>query len=250
MRVLALNGSPRKQAGATFRLLEALLAGMSEAGAETRIVHLAELGLHHCLGCYTCWTRTPGECVHRSDDEMSSAIAAWREADLVVFGTPLYHFSMTGLMATFLDRLLPESEPWLVADPEAPQNTMHPRRHRQPSSGLLVVPCGFPDTDQFAPLVHFFRYLAERRHWKWLGEILRPGAEALLSPALAPIAMPYLQEVRSAGAALASQGSIPAKQLEALGRALIPGDRAAFYAGANQHWEGLLKRRAGPAVAH
>lgn len=130
MKVLALNGSPRKRASSTFRILDALLAGMRDAGAETELLHLQELDLKPCLGCYTCWVATPGACVYRDRDGMAAAIAAWREADLIVLGTPLYSFSMTGLMKNFVDRLLPELEPWLVPDPDGPPGqTRHPRRH-------------------------------------------------------------------------------------------------------------------------
>ncbi len=249
MKVLALNGSPRRRTGATSRLLEALLAGMAEAGAATELVQLADLELRSCLGCYTCWVATPGECVFRDRDGMARVVRAWRDADLVVFGTPLYHFSMTGLMKNFLDRLLPESEPWLVEDPQAPGRTMHPRRFRQPASALLVSPCGFPDADQFAPLVHTFRYIAGRHHWTWLGELLRPGAEVLTRAAAAPVAEPYLAEVRRAGAALVVEGRIPPDLQEALGRELVPGGRQDFFARANQHWEALLGRSGPPASA-
>jgi len=249
MKVIALNGSPRKRVSATFRILEALLAGMKDAGAETKLVQLAELDLQACVGCYTCWVATPGECIHRDRDGMAGMMAAWREADVVVFGTPLYHFSMTGIMKTFLDRLLPEIEPWLVEDPQAPSRTRHPRRYRGPERAFLVSPCGFPDADQFAPLVHTFRYIAERHHWTWMGELLRTGAEPLSRTALAPLFEPYLANVRRAGSALVREGRIPEALAEALGRDLFPGGRAAFYEQANLFWKDLMARHRRPAGA-
>jgi hypothetical protein len=241
MKVLGLNGSPRRRDGATSRLLEALLAGMAESGAETRLVHLADLDLRTCRGCYTCWVRTPGECVHRDRDGMAGTMGAWREADVVVFGTPLHHFSMAALMKTFLDRLLPELEPWLVPDPEAPSWTTHPARRRGPASALLVSPCGFPDADQFAPLVHTFRYIAGRHHWTWLGEILRTAAEPLARGEPAALLEPYLADVRRAGTALVRDGRIPDALTEALGRDLLPGGRDAFRERANRFWEELME---------
>jgi NAD(P)H-dependent FMN reductase/putative sterol carrier protein len=249
MKVLALNGSPRKRVSATSRILEALLAGMKDAGAETTLVHLAGLDLQACVGCYTCWAATPGECIHRDRDGMAGLMAAWREADVVVFGTPLYHFSMTGLMKTFFDRLLPEVEPWLVQDPRAPSQTSHPRRHRGPQRAFLVSPCGFPDAEQFAPLVHTFRYIAERHHWTWMGELLRTGAEPLSRTALVTMFEPYFAEVRRAGAALVQEGRIPDALAEALGRDLFPGGRTAFYDQANRFWKDLMARHQRPAGA-
>ena len=215
---------------------------MREAGADTTLVHLAALELRPCLGCYTCWVATPGECVHRDRDGMASIMSAWREADVVVFGTPLHHFSMSALMKTFLDRLLPELEPWLIADPEAPEWTTHPARHRGPGRALLVSPCGFPDADQFGPLVDTFRYIAGRHHWTWLGEILRTAAEPLARGVLATVFEPYLTDVRRAGAALIREGRIPDPSREALGRELLPGGRDAFRDRANQSWRELIER--------
>jgi putative NADPH-quinone reductase/putative sterol carrier protein len=246
MKVLALNGSPRRRVSATFRLLDALLAGMRDAGAETELVHLGDLDLRPCTGCYTCWVRTPGDCIH--DDGMARAAQALAEADLVVFGTPLYHYSMTGLMKTFLDRLLPQAEPWLIEDARQPGLTSHPQRRAQRTSrAMLVSPCGFPEAEHFRPLVETFRYIAGRHGWRWLGELLRPGAEPLSRRALLPLFADYLADVRRAGAAWIRDGELPGELAEALARDLFPGGRAAFRAQANIFWQDLMARHRRPA---
>ncbi|MFW9835764.1 MAG: flavodoxin family protein, partial [Candidatus Thorarchaeota archaeon] len=60
MKVLALNGSPRMKTSSTYHMLKPLLEGMEGAGAETELIHIRELDLEFCIGCYTCWVRTPG----------------------------------------------------------------------------------------------------------------------------------------------------------------------------------------------
>jgi len=70
MKVLALNGSPRMKASSTYHMLKPLLEGMEEAGAETKLVHIRKLNLEVCIGCYTCWVRTPGKCIHKDKDQM------------------------------------------------------------------------------------------------------------------------------------------------------------------------------------
>jgi putative sterol carrier protein/putative NADPH-quinone reductase len=240
MKVLALNGSPRKRTSATCRLLEALLAGMQDAGAETQLIHLQDLNLQQCIGCYNCWVRTPGVCIHK--DGMAGALEAMTGADLVVFGTPLYHFSMTGLMKVFLDRLLPQAEPWLIEDKSHPGLTSHPHRHRETSRAMLVSPCGFPEIEHFRPLVETFRYIAERHGWEWMGELLRPGAEALSRTALVPLFAGYLADVRRAGAAWIRDGRISDELASALARDLFPGGRAGFHQEANRHWQTLMSR--------
>jgi multimeric flavodoxin WrbA len=93
MKVLALNGSPRMKASSTYHMLKPLLEGMEGAGAETELIHIRELNLEFCTGCYTCWVRTPGVCVHQDKDRMVAVLESFNTADLVVFGTPLYHFT-------------------------------------------------------------------------------------------------------------------------------------------------------------
>jgi putative sterol carrier protein len=151
-------------------------------------------------------------------------------------------------MKTFFDRLLPEIEPWLVQDQHDPSWTRHPRRHRGgPQRAFLVSPCGFPDADQFAPLVHTFRYIARRHHWTWMGELLRPQAEVLSRSALVPLFETYFAKVRLAGAALAREGRVPDELAEALSRDLFPSGRDAFYDQANRFWKDLMARHQRPA---
>jgi len=66
MKILALNGSPRMKASSTYHMLKPLLEGMEAAGAEIELIHVRKLDLEACIGCYTCWGRTPGECIHKT----------------------------------------------------------------------------------------------------------------------------------------------------------------------------------------
>ena len=130
MNVVAINGSPRARSSSTCRILLPLLEGMRAAGARTELIHLGELEIEPCIGCFHCWLQTPGSCIY--DDGMVSALAIYREADLVVYGTPLYHGSMSGLLKNFLDRLLPRYEPWLIPSPNVEGMTGHPARWEGP----------------------------------------------------------------------------------------------------------------------
>ena len=88
MKVLALNSSPRGggQSKTEF-LLNHLVQGMQEAGAEVEVVALRKKKINHCIGCFTCWTKTPGVCLHQ-DDMTKELFPKWLAADLVVYATP------------------------------------------------------------------------------------------------------------------------------------------------------------------
>jgi len=55
MKVIAINGSPRKKWN-TATLLEKALAGAASQGAETELMHLYDLNYKGCISCFACKT--------------------------------------------------------------------------------------------------------------------------------------------------------------------------------------------------
>ncbi|MCP4164748.1 MAG: hypothetical protein GY759_02505 [Chloroflexi bacterium] len=242
MKVLALNGSPRMKASSTYHMLTPLLEGMEAAGAETELIHIRKLDLEVCIGCYTCWVRTPGECIHKDKDSMVAAMEHYNTADLVIFGTPLYHFSMSGIMKTFIDRTLPRIEPWLIPHPDIPNVTYHPERYHKPNKIMLVSPCGFPEFDHFESLVATFRHMAHMERFEYLGEILRPGAEALSRRSLQSLFSGCYNLLRQAGEQVILDGGISDDLQAELRKDLFPGGKQAFYDMAGAYWEQPMDR--------
>lgn len=179
MKVLALNGSPRMKASSTYHMLKPLLEGMEGAGAETGLIHIRQINLEFCTGCCTCWVRTPGVCVHQDKDRMVAVLESFNTADLVVFGTLLYHFTMSGIMKTFIDRTVVRFEPWLLPHTSVPGVSGHPERFKKPEKILLVSACGLPEFEHFDSLVATFKQMARMENWEYVGEILRPFGEPL-----------------------------------------------------------------------
>ena len=62
MKILAIQGSPRGKEGNTEIILNEFLSGAVSAGAKAETVYLKQKKIKPCLGCYTCWTKTPGVC--------------------------------------------------------------------------------------------------------------------------------------------------------------------------------------------
>ena len=68
MKVFGLNSSPRVGSQSkTELMLNYLVAGMRDAGAEVEVVNLREKTGRNCIGCFTCFTKTPGVCGHKDD---------------------------------------------------------------------------------------------------------------------------------------------------------------------------------------
>ena len=69
MRVLLINGSPKGTNSNTIRLAEAFLDGFLSASCEVTRLQLNQLDIRPCLGCFSCWSKTPGTCCIHDDME-------------------------------------------------------------------------------------------------------------------------------------------------------------------------------------
>ncbi len=175
MKVIALNSSARSEGISKTRLmLEALVKGMVEAGAEVEIIHLRDKKVKHCLGCFTCWTKTPGICVIK-DDMTDEIFPKWLKADLAVYATPLYHYTVNATMKAFIERTLPVIEPFMIRESGL---THHPLRHLPPKAVFMSV-AGFPESSVFDHLSSYARFLFGK---SLLAEIYRPAAEGMVQP--------------------------------------------------------------------
>ncbi len=105
MKVLALNGSPRKEWN-TALLLESALEGATSMGAETELIHLYDLTYKGCTSCFACKRKNGksyGKCGMR--DDLTPVLKKAEEADAFVLGSPVYFGAATGLMRACMERL-------------------------------------------------------------------------------------------------------------------------------------------------
>jgi multimeric flavodoxin WrbA/putative sterol carrier protein len=194
MKVLALNSSPRgEDQSKTELMLHHLVQGMREAGAEVEIVHLRKKVVKNCIGCFTCWTKTPGVCIHK-DDMTNELFPKFLKSDLVVYATPLYHFTMNATMKAFIERTLPIVQPFFERENE---KTRHPLRHEFPKAVFLSV-AGFPEMSVFDQLSSWVRFIFGRRG-TLVAEIYRPAAESLALPFFKAKAQDILDATKQAG---------------------------------------------------
>ncbi len=103
-KVLILNGSARRQGNTRF-LIDQVNEILQEKGMEPRILHLHELNINHCRGCFWCYKGFPLRCV-QDDDDMNRIYPYVIEADTIVFASPIYWFNYSGLLKLFIDRLV------------------------------------------------------------------------------------------------------------------------------------------------
>ncbi|MBR6065642.1 MAG: flavodoxin family protein, partial [Paludibacteraceae bacterium] len=102
MRVLLINGSPRKN-GNTFTALSEIAKTLQSEGLETEIVWIGNKPIRGCVACGTCKAKANGRCVF--DDDVCNAISAkFAEADGFVFGSPVYYGQPNGALLAIMQR--------------------------------------------------------------------------------------------------------------------------------------------------
>jgi multimeric flavodoxin WrbA len=105
MKVIAINGSPRKNWN-THILLEKCLNGAKGAGADIELFNLYDIKFKGCTSCFACKLKgiTVKKCVFK--DELELILQKVCECDALVLGSPIYLSSITGEMKSFMERLL------------------------------------------------------------------------------------------------------------------------------------------------
>lgn len=106
MKVIAINGSPRKNWN-TATLLEKSLEGAASEGAETELIHLYDLNFKGCISCFACKLKggkSFGKCAVK--DELTPVLERLEDADAVILGSPIYLGNSTGEMRSFMERYI------------------------------------------------------------------------------------------------------------------------------------------------
>ncbi|MBM4341436.1 MAG: flavodoxin family protein [Deltaproteobacteria bacterium] len=215
MRVIALNGSARGKKGVTWKLMDSLLKGLVEGGAIVKDFQLNEMNISYCRACLTCMHKTPGQCAQR--DDMDQIYPVLKESDLFVMGTPVYTDSMSAQMKTVTDRCICGMEPFLRVD--SANRVRHPYSWAMPSKFFLVSTSGFPEMENFQPLIMTFRAQASNFGCESIGEISIPGSIALqMAPQLLE---PRLEMIQRAGKMLALHGKADPTLLEEISKPIV-----------------------------
>jgi multimeric flavodoxin WrbA len=132
------NGPDSKES----RVMDLILQEAHSAGAEVRTMTLRDMQIAHCLGCFACWMKTPGECAIK-DDEIE-LLKAWITDDLMLFVTPVTFGSYSSQTKKGIDRLLPNVLPFFK---KGPHGTDHLPRYSHYARLAVVGILDEPDKE-------------------------------------------------------------------------------------------------------
>ena len=233
MRITAFNGSPRGKGSNTGVMVSEFLAGAAARGATVEQIFLSEKKIAHCLGCFKCWTATPGKCV--INDNMTDLLEKVISSDLIVLATPLYIDDVTGIMKDFMDRLIPLMDPHFEQD--ANGEWRHVKRFNSYPDIAVISNCGMPGRQHFEVLKLHFRRMARNFHSKVTAEIYLDCGELLKNQVLIlkPVLAMYRKSLRKAGGEVAVDGVISPKTAAKLEKPLI--SASMYIKEANKYWD-------------
>lgn len=236
MKITVFNGSPRGEQSNTNIMVKEFAQGATEAGAEVENIFLVKNEIKPCMGCFACWTKTPGKCV--INDDMAELIDKMIDSDIVVYACPVYVGSVTGIMKNFIDRSLPMADPHFKQSAEG--LTCHYSRHDGEHKVVLMSNCGFPEMEHFDYFRTVFLYMQMNSEMNILAEIYRSQGEMLKidNPFINLVTAGYKKTLRHAGREIVENQCLSDKTIAELKKDLVPKD--IYLSEANKHWDQML----------
>ncbi len=220
MKILVMNGSPKREASDTLHITRAFLDGMKDARAqEIRMIHVIDRHIEYCTGCFACM-RNGGSCIH--NDDMRQILNEILESDLLLLSFPLYCYGMPAPLKALMDRTLPLSGMAMKKVGERYEHVGQADFSRL--RYLMICGCGFPNSKHnFEPAAAQFRLMFPGGHTV----ITVPESPMFNAPEAAAVTEPRLALVRRAGRQYAETGAIRPALLAEICSPMIPEEQYA-----------------------
>ena len=158
-KILILNGSPRPH-GNTAALIAAFTEGAQSAGHTATRFDLSRMKIGGCLGCCGGGKNPDAPCVQK--DDMTLIYPVYREADIVIFASPMYYWGFSGQLTCAIDRLFAVAE----LDPNY-------RNPIKTAGFLMAAEDNFPNT--FEPIRFYFNSMVQNLGWTSCGCVCAGG---------------------------------------------------------------------------
>ena len=154
-KIIILNGAARKN-GNTAKLVDAFTDGATSAGNQVKTFYLDGMDIHSCKGCLRAGRDSKSPCSQK--DDMDQIYAEFEAADVVVFASPVYFWTITGPLKTAADRLYAELECLGYSG--------------FPKQSVLLMTA---DGGDYSQAVTWYRTYERNLGWRNLGEVLGKG---------------------------------------------------------------------------
>lgn len=218
MKILVLNGSPKKEKSDTLHITNAFLDGMNEAqNNEVTIINSIEKNIKPCTGCFSC-KRNGGKCIY--DDDMRSILDKILNTDVIIWSFPLYCYGMPSTLKAIIDRTMPLST---MAMSKVNGRYEHDSQYDfSKIKYVMISGCGFPNfKNNFESMIgQFINMFGEEDSTI----IAVPESPMFNVKEAEVVTLPFLKNIRRAGREYAQCGKISKETMELIKKPMIPED--------------------------
>lgn len=218
MKILVINGSPKRENSDTMHMTRAFLEGISSVSEnDVSMFNAVDKHIEYCTGCFAC-KRNGGTCVH--NDDMAQILDDIIGSDLVIFSFPLYCYSMPAPLKMLVDRTMPLSN---MTMEKVGDRYMHKRQKDYSMlKYVMICGCGFPNSKMnFEPMIMQFKLLFGDAS----STIITVPESPLFNVAGASlVTTPFLKKLKKAGRQYAQTGAIEPDTMEQLEKPMLPPD--------------------------
>lgn len=217
MKVLIINGSPKGERSNTMWLTNAFVSGFPES-AEVKTITLRDKDIHPCLGCFSCWTKTPGQCAIK--DDMQEIYQDILEADVIIESIPLYFAGMPSRMRMMTERCLLFTKRYEGSPEDSFHTILEMEEHSLKGKKMVVISsCGYVSMDtMFEGLLKEYDLICGTGNYTRIlcaqGELLQAGSRTRQ-------VINYLEEVKKAGQEFYENGMLSEERQQQLEKPMV-----------------------------
>lgn len=209
MKLLILNGSPKSGRSNTMNITRAFIDGFPK-GTEVEQIDLYKKEIKPCLGCFSCWSKTPGECIIK--DDMQEIYEKIKASDIIIESFPLYFFGMPSVMKCLTDRCLPFMLHYM-GNQTGDGSSFHELRDENMHNKKLVFisTCGYVETESMYPaLLKQYDLICGENCYT---SIICPEGELFIAEKAKRQRESYLRDVKEAGKEFSEKNCISEKTM-------------------------------------
>lgn len=209
MKLLILNGSPKSGRSNTMNITRAFIDGFPK-GTEVEQIDLYKKEIKPCLGCFSCWSKTPGECIIK--DDMQEIYEKIKASDIIIESFPLYFFGMPSVMKCLTDRCLPFMLHYM-GNQTGDGSSFHELRDENMHNKKLVFisTCGYVETKSMYPaLLKQYNLICGENCYT---SIICPEGELFIAEKAKRQRESYLRDVKEAGKEFSEKNCISEKTM-------------------------------------
>lgn len=163
MKITILNGDPNLKSSLFSETIHSLSSQLGN-DHQVKCFDLAQMDLHYCTGCWSCWWKTPGECAIKDDAEQ--ILRAVINSDLIIFASPLVAGFTSARLKKITDRFVTLLHPYI----ELIEGECHHKKRyeKYPNFGLILEKEIDTDEEDLQIVTDIYDRLALNFHCKRL----------------------------------------------------------------------------------